>query len=335
MKSFCSITFLVFIGFADQPVNAQNNRIDSLFMHKDTTSVIDSLMKDFDNFLDSISAPKSFVSVSVGMGTGIFSFENKNSVFLTTEKKIILSPSVGYYHKSGLGFSATGYLINEKDHLKWYQFVLTPSFDLIKRNFSTGISFSKYINKDSLTFYTTPIQNELVAYFSYKNLCVRPSLTISYGWGSKTEYEKKQYKIYRRLLQQSNRYYVTIKNEESIRDLSVTFSLRKDFDWYNVLWKNDNVTFTPVLLFNSGTQNFGFNTSYTYTLPAAIRVNPRSPGNVSDRTDFGPQSLSMVFRGSYLKGRFTIQPQVLFDYYLPEAENKFNTVFSVTAGCNF
>jgi len=337
MKSFCiGIGLTLLIVFADHPVNAQINRIDSLFLNNDTTSVIDSLMQDFDSYLDSISAPKSFFNMSIGVGTGIFSFENNNSVFLTSEKKLVLSPSLGYYHKTGLGISATGYMINENNKFKFYQFVITPSFDVIKRNFSSGISFSKYINKDSLQFYTTPIQNELFAYFSYKKWWLRPSISVSYGWGSKTEYEKKQYKIYRRLLQQSNRYYVTIKNEESINDLSVTLSVRKDFNWSDVLLKDDNVTLTPVFLFNSGTQNFGFNTSYTYTIPAAIRVNS-TPGNsnLRDRTEFAAQSVSMALRTSYLKGKFMIQPQVLFDYYLPEADDRFNTVFSITAGFSF
>lgn len=337
MKSFCiAIGMGLFLLFASHRTNAQVNRIDSLFMNSDTTSVIDSLLKDFDSFLDSIAAPKSFFSVSMAAGTGIFSFENKNSVFLASEKKLILSPSLGYYHKTGLGLSATGYMINEESRLNFYQYVFTPSFDVIKRSFSTGISFSKYITKDSLSFYTTPIQNEFFAYFSYKKWWLRPSISVSYGWGSKTEYEKRKYKLERRLLQRSNQYYVTIKNEETVNDLSVTLSLRKDFHWYDVLLTDDNISFTPVVLFNSGTQNYGFNTSYTYTLPAAIRVNS-TPGNsnVTDKTDFAPQSLSMVLRSNYLKGKVMIQPQVLFDYYLPEAEEKFNTVFSVTAALSF
>lgn len=337
MKSFCiAFVMALFLMFTHYETTAQKNRIDSLFMSSDTTSVIDSLMKDFDDFLDSLAAPKSFFNVSLGAGTGIFSFENKTSVFFTSEKKLVLSPSVGYFHKSGLGFSATGYMINEGGNLNLYQYVFTPSFDIIKRRFSTGISFSKYISKDSLNFYTTPIQNELFAYFSYKKWWLRPSVSVSYGWGSKTEYEKRKYKIQRRLLQRSRSYYVTIRNEESVNDLSVTLSLRKDFNWYGVLIKNDAVSFTPVILLNSGTQNFGFNTSYTYTLPTAIRVNSL-PGNsnITDKTNFAAQSLSMVLRGNYLKGKFMLQPQVLFDYYLPDAEDKFNSIISLTAAVNF
>jgi hypothetical protein len=338
MKStFTAIGMVVLLFvFGNQNTNAQKTRIDSLFMNSDTASVIDSLMKDFDSFLDSISAPRSFFNVSVGFGNGIFSFENKNSTFLTTEKKFIVSPSIGYYHKSGFGISASGYMINENNRFGFYQYAFTPSFDFIKRKISTGISFSRYINKDSLSFYTTPIQNELFAYFSYKKWWLRPTISVSYGWGSRTEYEKKQYKIYRRLLQHSSRYYITVENKETVSDLSVTLAVRKDFSWYGVLLKNDIISATPVILFNSGTQHFGFNTSYTYTLPSAIRINA-TPGNnnISSKTEFAPQSLSMVLRGNYMKGNFMIMPQVLFDYYLPEADEKFHTVFSVTAGLSF
>ena len=301
MKSLkAAILISIFFTFTIYHAHAQKTRIDSLFMTKDTGAVIDSLMADFDNFLDSIAAPKSFFSAAIGVGTGIFSFENQNSVFLTSEKKLILSPSVGYFHKSGLGLSATGYMINEDSRFSFYQYVFTPSFDIIKRKFSTGISFSKYISKDSLEFYTTPIQNELFAYFSYKNWWLRPSISASYGWGSETQIEKRKEKIKRRFLQQGNRNIVTVTNEETVTDLSITLSLRKDFNWYDILAKNDNINLTPVILFNSGTQNFGFNTSYTYTLPSAIRVNS-TPANskVSERTDFAPQSLSLVLRTGY------------------------------------
>jgi hypothetical protein len=336
MKLQFTIIVSLFFLFANPEAKGQKTRIDSLFMNADTSVVIESLMKDFDKFLDSLTAPKSFFNVSLGIGSGIFSFENNNSVFLKEEKKLILSPSFGYYHKTGLGISATGYMMNENSKLNFYQYVFTPSFDVIKRKFSTGISFSKYISKDSLRFYTTPIQNEFFAYFSYKKLWVRPSLSISYGWGSTTQYEKKQEKILKRLLQRSNRYYVTIKNKETISDLSVTVSVRKDFNWYDVISKDDNITFTPVILLNSGTQNFGFNTSYTYTLPSAIRVNSMpSNSNITDRTEFAPQSLSMVLRSSYLRGKFLIQPQVLFDYYIPQSDDRFNTLYSVTTAFSF
>src|SRR5215467_4094458 len=110
---------------------SQSGKIDSLFNSRDTTAVIDSLMKDFDKFLDSLSSPKSFFNIGIGAGTGFFSFENKSSFVTTTEKKLIISPSIGYFHKSGFGISATAFTINDNTGFNFYQFAFSPSYDLI------------------------------------------------------------------------------------------------------------------------------------------------------------------------------------------------------------
>jgi hypothetical protein len=319
---------------------SQKGTLDSLFASGDTTAVMDSLMKDFDLFLDSLTAPKSFLNISIGAGNGIFSFENKNSVYLSTERKIIFSPSIGYFHKSGLGLSTTGFMISDQGALNVYQFSVSPSYDLIRPSFSSGVSYTHYMNKDSVSFYLTPLQHELFAYFSYKKWWLRPSINFAYGWGSKASYEKIKRRLRAKLLTQLRRLGLNpgnlmIKNEESIQDFSLTVSLRKDFNWYNVLGKDDNIAFIPVLMLSSGTQNFGFNTSYSYQF-RSVKINSL-PSNqqLSDRSDFRPQSASLVLRGSYMKGKVLVQPQVLFDYYLPEGDDKFNMAFSITAGVSF
>jgi hypothetical protein len=111
--------------------------------------------------------------------------------------------------------------------------------------------------------------------------------------------------------------------------------VRKNFDWYDVLGKNDNITFTPVLMLSAGTQNFGFNTSYSYNFSVIKTNSLPSSQQLSETTDFALQSACMILKGSYMKGRFLIQPQVLFDYYLPEGDNKLNIGFSVMAGISF
>lgn len=314
---------------------SQKGTLDSLFASGDTTAIMDSLMKDFDLFLDSLSAPKSFLNISLGAGNGIFSFEHKNSAYLSTERKIIFSPAIGYFHKSGLGLSATGFMIGDHGALNVYQFSVSPSYDLIRPSFSSGISYTHFLNKDSVNFYLTPLQHELFAYFSYKQWWLRPSINVAYGWGSKASYEERKKLRLARLLTQHRRSNVVIRNEESIQDFSMTVSLRKDFNWYDVLGKNDNISFMPVLMLTSGTQHFGFNTSYSYQF-RSVRINSL-PSNqqLSDKSGFTLQSASMVLRGSYMKGKVLVQPQVLFDYYLPEGEDKFNMAFSVTAGVSF
>jgi hypothetical protein len=332
------LAIVIFITISFQHAFSQVGKLDSLFNARDTTAVMDSLMSDFEKFLDSLSAPKSFFAMNLGLGTGFFSFENKNSVFLTTRKKLIISPSAGYYHRSGLGISATAFLLHDGNAINLYQAAFSPSYDFIRKRFSTGISYTRYFSKDSLNFYATPIQNELFAYFSWKKWWLRPSVNFAFGWGSNTEYERRRLRRIERILSDPNRYFVEIKNEEKVRDFSVTFSLRKDFDWYEVLGRNDNITFTPVVMLNSGTQNFGFNTSYSYSFNA-IRANSLPSNNsITDKNGFALQSASLALRSSYLSGRFMIQPQVLFDYYLLETsddQSPLNTVFSITAGWSF
>lgn len=334
------ITGLVVFIMAFQPSFSQSGgKVDSLFASGDTTAIIDSLLKGFDSYLDSITGSKSFFSVNLGAGTGFFSFNEKNSTTVNTRQKLIFSPSAGYFHKSGFGISVTGFAIHEDNALNMYQAAVSPSYDLIKKAFSAGISFTKYITRDSLKFYTTPIQNELFVYFSYKKWWIRPSISFSYGWGSQEEYEKRKLSRLAYLLSLSNNYYVIVRNEQQIRDFSATCSLRKDIDWYGVFGKKDNLTFTPVVLLNAGTQNFGFNTSYSYNRTPLLRINSM-PSNreISGNTQFALQSAGMVFRGSYLTGRFLLQTQVLFDYFLQDVQNagsKLNTVFSATAGISF
>ncbi|THU34797.1 hypothetical protein FAM09_22640 [Niastella caeni] len=331
------LVLLVFT-VAMQPSFSQNGgKLDSLFAKGDTTAVLDSLLKDFDLYLDSLTGRKSFFTVNTGIGTGFFSFNDRNTVTVNTEKKLIFSPSVGYFHKSGLGIAASAYaLLN--NGINFYQYSFSPSFDCIKNSFSAGVAYTRYLTKDSLDFYTTPIQNELFAYFSYKKWWVRPTLSLSYGWGSKAEYEKREATRFARLLEQRDRYYVIIKNVTSVRDFSATISVRKDIDWYSVFSKADNITLTPIAMLNAGTQNYGFNTSYSYNF-SPVRANSLPSNNdISDNTQFALQSACLAIRGSYLKGRFLLQSQVLFDYFLQDLEgsgSKLNTVYSITAGLSF
>jgi hypothetical protein len=140
MKKLLTVVLVV---ISLQQASAQEGKLDSLFASGDSTAVMDSLMKEFDkefeNFLDSLITPKSFFAVNLGVGTGFFSFEDKNTVFLTTRKKLILSPSAGYFHKSGLGISASAFLLHDGNEINLYQVALSPSYDLIKRKISTGI----------------------------------------------------------------------------------------------------------------------------------------------------------------------------------------------------
>lgn len=300
---------------------------------KDSTAFLDSIMNEIDEILDEMIAPKSFFTATIGAGTGFFNFKNYTSEGFSTQRKLMLSPSAGYLHKSGFGISATGYAVAE-ERLNFYQAAFTPSYDFIRRGkFSTGIAFTKYFTKEDLSFYTTPICNEISAYFTYRNFFVQPAVSLAYGWGSRTDYEEHKVDVF--LLRRfRDRNVIIIENEESVRDLSLLVSLRHDFNFRSVFRSGDMFSITPVIAASGATQNFGFNTSF---LSNSKRLNNFLPGNqyIKEKTNFDSQSASFVLRADYSLNRFFFQSQFLLDYYLHIADKRLNNAFAVIAGVNF
>ncbi|HYM94032.1 MAG TPA: hypothetical protein VET23_07825, partial [Chitinophagaceae bacterium] len=241
-------------------------------------------------------------------------------------------------HKSGWGFTANGNIVNDGNKFNFYQFSLTPSYDYLdNRDLATGFSYTRYFTKNSLPFYTSPLQNELYGYFTYRKWWFRPAISLNYGWGSRSSYNQREELIQSLRLRPSG--YTYINSTESVGDFSITASVRHDFYWLDVFTYNDHIRITPQLAFTSGTQKFGFNqTSNTYaqTLRTAANILYSSENVYLDnRLDFQPLSLTMYLRGEYSIGKFFIQPQGAFDYYFPASSKNFSVLVSVNAGFMF
>ena len=300
----------------------------------DSTAFMDSVFREMDEILDAMAASKSFLSVSAGAGTGFFNFKSNSSTTSNPEKKILFSPGVNYLHKTGFGLSATGCAIFEESKFNLYQLALTPSYDYSKRGlFSAGIAFTHYFTKEDLSFYTTPISNEVYGYFNYKKPWLKPGVAIAYGWGSKTSYEEKQLEI-GRMRRLRNPRLVTVRTDESVMDLSLLFSVRHDFTWQRVLNDKGLFMITPIIILSSGTQNFGFNTSLQGRSKVANNFLPNNQ-YISDSRAFDFNSTTFVVRADYSLGKMFVQAQTLLDYYLHSAENRFNNAFALIAGLNF
>jgi hypothetical protein len=304
----------------------------------DTSIDYDELFRDFDAFMDSILTPRSYFLSSLSLAKGYYSFESKSSSLITTSKKLTYTPTLGYYHKDGLGITATGYVINDEKNLNLYQVGLSPSFDYLKnKDLATGISYTRFFTKDSLPFYTTPIQNELYAYFTYRKWWLRPSLSLSYGWGSRTDYEQREELL--QDLRLRRRGFTYINTTESVSDFSIMASVRHDFYWLDIFSNNDHIRLTPQVSFTSGTQKFGFNQSSS-TYGTLLRSGSNVLFNtenvyLDDELKFQPLSLTFYLRSEYSFGKFFIQPQFIVDYYFPASSNNLNTMFSVNAGFIF
>ena len=305
----------------------------------DTTFDYDALFQDFDAFMDSILSPHSYFLSSVSVNKGVYNFESKNTtLLLEPSKKLTYSPTFGYYNKKGLGITATGFIVDDGQHMNLYQAGISPSFDYLQhKDFAAGVSYTRFFTKDSLPFYTTPLQNEVYGYFTWRKWWVRPTVTMSYGWGNRKDYSERETLI--QDLRLRRRGFTYINTKETVSDFSVTASVRHDFYWLDVLAFKDHIRFTPQLAFTSGTQKFGFNQSSS-TYATTIRTSSNvlySTDNLylDDQLKFQPLSLTLYLRGEYSIGKFFVQPQFTMDYYLPAATDNFNAFFSLNLGFIF
>lgn len=300
------------------------------------TSIIDydELFSELDNFLDSVLQPGSFIMINTGISANYFTYETANGLSTETKRQMVFTPSVGYYHKSGLGVTGASTIVNS-GKLNPYQFTLGLSYDyLANRKFATGVSFTRFFTKQGLDFYTSPLQNQAYAYFTYRKWFIRPTFAINYGWGSRTAFTQREEVI--RSIRLRPRGYTRINTTESVSDLSLISSVRHDFYWLDVFSKKDFIRFTPQLTFISGTQKFGFNQSsntYGTTRGTGANVLFLSENiNLDDQTYFQPVSLTGFLKGEYSAGKFYVQPQLMFDYYFPATSDNFSLFFLVNVG---
>ena len=298
----------------------------------DTSFDYDELLNEMDIFLDSLLMPRSYFLASISAGSGYFNYSKRGK--LETVKKAVYTSTIGYYHKTGPGITISENIINDNQQLNLYQFSVSPSFDLIKNHsWIAGVSYTRYFSKDSLPFYVSPLQNEFNAYFLWRKSWVQPGITASYGWGSRSEYEKRE--KYIRLLRLRRLGYIFSTNtEEKVSDFSIAASVRHSFYKMHILSQKDYIKFTPQLTFSAGTQKFGFNrTTSAYSANVRNAVNLLySTGDISvdKELKFQPLSLSLYLRPEYNFGKFFVQPQFILDYYFP-AEN-LAALFSINAG---
>ena len=329
---FLLSVFIALSSLAQNPTKGTD--IDTSFADLD----YDELFNELDLLLDSLTEPKSFTLFNVAVGHNYFNYQSKSSYLLETSRRITYSPSLGYYSKSGLGISANSILVHDGLKLNPYQFNVTGSYDYLENHrFLTGFALTHFFTRDSLPFYTSPLKNEAYAYFTYRKFWLKPSVAVSYGWGSRNEYEERE--EYITSLRLSTRGYTSINTRESVNDFNLIGSVRHDFYWLDVLGKRDYIRFTPQIVFTSGTQKFGFNqTSSTYaTIPRTGANIMYTSDNVylDDELYFQPLSLSTYLKAEYSKGKFFLQPQVVFDYYFPAEEKNFTAAFVVNAGVIF
>jgi hypothetical protein len=331
-------TLSVLLGFGQVRPADSLRLADEPNLFMDTTLDYEDLLEEMDIFLDSLLRPRSFFMASVAGGTGYFNFIKGNGMRqqVEVEKQIVLTPTIGYYYKKGPGLTLSGNLTDNNGQLALYQAALSPSFDFIQtRQWFAGVSYTRYFTKDSLSFYVSPLENEVSGYVTWRKPWLQPSLTASYGWGSRTDFQKRaKYIRFLRVKRRGRPAAGGTTTTEEVADFSLTGSVRHSFYWTGLVSKKDYIKFVPQLSVTAGTQKFGFNrTTSTYPVNARNAANAvynTGDIDIEDKFKFQPVSVSLYLRPEYNFGAFFIQPQLILDYYLPA--NNFSAMFSLTAG---
>jgi hypothetical protein len=331
---------LVATLFFKNDAAAQHGRLDSLFAKGDTTAMMDSLMQGFDAFLDSLSQPKSFFSIGTGIGNRTFSIKNNalNAQEATTSQ-LSFTPTLGYYHKNGLGLSLTGFLTSLNNQLRFYQYAATPSYDYITRKISAGISYTRYFGKDTATLHSSPYDNDLYAYFNVHRGNWRFGVAPGYATGNfsdKISYAD-SIQHFNNLLQKYEwlHFRKTVESKNQIRDFSLSASIRRDFEWYGLFSKTDNLSASLTSYLVTGTSRIKTSTHINYAIRTLTLARFKKTYNDAGGNGFQVQSAALSASLFYTIGKLNLQPIWFMDYYFQDTDQHFSQVFSFSVAYNF
>ncbi len=147
--------------------------LDSLLQNDELLKMINNYDKNF-----------SYFRVNVGVGNNLYSSQDKSIESLQSSQRFVVSPSVGYYHKSGFGISFAGFLLTDNNKTDFYQYTLTPSYSYKKGKVADLlISYTHYFEKSIYNNYTSPIQNEFYGNILFKKPWLKPGIALGYSTG--------------------------------------------------------------------------------------------------------------------------------------------------------
>jgi hypothetical protein len=319
--------FWVFISLIS--IRSFGQRTDtSLDKGFDSTAVLKELMA----LLGAAKIPTSYFSAEVGVGNRLFSVHNNRlNARQSSISTLVYTPSVGYFHKSGLSLSAGAYLLNDKDNgFGASQYSLMPSYDLLNNDkFGFSFSYTHYFVKDYFSSYASPIQNDFYIAFSYKKAWIQPGIAAGYSTGIYKQVIVKDSAIgaVRRRLYDSATF--------NLRSFSMMLSASHHFEWTGIFGKDDGFLFTPAVILNFGS----YNIDVTHKTNAPHLVNRlislgRLPKLIT--SNFRTESLGLNLNCNYTIGNFSFSPQLYLDYYLPESDSdKFTQSFNFSVGYIF
>ena len=299
-----------------------------------TNAVIDTtaILKELSDLLHSNSKPISYATIDVGISNRLFNVRNRSlNAKQTTTGTIVYTPTLSYFHKSGFNIAASVNLLNDIEKgFGVSQVALSSGYDYTgNKDFVTGIAYTHYFVKDLYSNYAIPVQNDLYSYFNYKKYWLQTGLALDYAAGVYKQVKRKDTTINNI---QRNFYDSASFN---IKSFSMIFSVGHNFEWTNLLNDDDGLNFTPTFLLNLGSSKTNI-THNTNAIRLSNFLNKKGRLPKIKTNAFAAESIGLNLNLDYSIGKFSFQPQLYVDYYLPPSvENKLSTLFTFTVAYSF
>lgn len=326
IKGFISILFLLVVhqGFSQTTTFTAEEK-----------ATLDSLLKD-DEFFSMVKTalkPKSYFQLSACLGNSYFSIKNKRLEAAQLESKLVFTPQVAYFHKSGLAISAAGFLSSFEGKTGFYQYSLTPSYsnNVKAKRVAVSVSYTRFFRRDGYEDAATPIQNDLFGTVYLKKTWVQPGISLGLSGGKNTEYRFIDTFLF------GARRTFTDTAKSTIKSVSISAFVQHSFEYYALLHKKDAISITPKIILNAGENKYTEKHYNKYSvLIQKIIQRRKSLGRLQDNTSFELQSAACNLDINYIVKKFGFEPQAYVDYYFPETtDKKFTFVFSFTVSYTF
>ncbi len=262
-----------------------------------------------------------YFDVNAGVSNGYFSPKTSNTND-QPQSKLFYSVGTGYFSPFGLNLSVLGMLTQDLGSFSLYQTAITPGFDFNKgKTWGGGLSYTRYITKDSTGFYISPLKNEFYGYLTYKPGFLVPTLAVNYAAGTQKDVLTTQRR--------------TVSKTTKVHDISILSSVKHVFDLGSVFSSDDAISFTPTVMAITGTNTYGANLLGSKLARFTSNKRAATLAGSTTASKFALQYISLYFDFEYSVGKFYLQPQLVLDYTVPKSESQWNAIFGLTAGFDF
>ncbi len=300
--------------------------------------IMDSLIQndEFLKMLNKMDDAESYFRINVGIGNRLFSGNNKAVQNLDGQNQLVFTPSLGYFHKSGLSLSFAAYLLSEKNKLSFYQYAISPSYFYSKGKAADAlISYVHYFKESRYNISASPFDNEIYANLLFKKLLIKPGFSASYSSGRYNEIVNVDTTII--ILNRPTHIKYVDTAVTKISSFSLSASIEHDFTFYKLLAKNDGLRFTPQLSLISGINNYTVShksSTQLYNLYTKRKLKRlRRFQSSSEKGKYEIQSLGLDIDLNYSIGKFYLEPELYLDYYLPKTDGEsFTQVYNFNIG---